>query len=461
MANSPKRNPLSLGRKIELGFGLLALVSLIYLFAIHWSLGVLGTIGWGIAYGILLLILLGLSKIGVFVVAVPEGRIVVVVKNGKFSHALMSFSGYHLNDPKSVHYQVACSSPDDPNTLIPCDDWDVVPDVVGVNYDNRCLTFRIINVHFVGIPPVYEVYRYPFTWNEIRLNKLTGEEEVFTRDEMTPYFFVSDVNYPIVLKEVEDVDGVPINGIAMLTVSVRNPKKAAFSGEDWLTRLTSAVTSVARNYFGRRAYKQLLSENEHEHDDRFSGPVICLNTRLPDERILSEGMPSKEPRGMMGRYGVYTRNAELQGIDPHPELRAATLEKYTAERKAEATRVTADATAYKITTEGKAEADVIRQTADARAYEQVTTGFAETKTFLMKIEAMRRNPEAAKFVLYMDALVAATQGPGTHTIWANAATISKDIFSAVPGAADFLKEAGLSVEDIANFVKANSKKESA
>lgn len=337
-----------------------------------------------------------LGEENILVTTVKEGTAKAIMRGKSFERFIMAFAGYHLNDPTKSWYK--------PNFP----DWEVLYHGKGNRhgftytqddfYDDRSFILKHLGLYRVGWPWANNVYVYAFEWNETYTDS-EGKEKVLPRAEATDFIFVTDFTYAIVTQEAETRDLLPTDERTLVTVAVRNPYRALFSGEDWMRRITAVINRHVRNFVGSKTYEELIS-----HDDAnaatasdwtdFSAPIIALNTKLPDDDVANP------PNGLQGRYGVEIRTADLQNLDlsgdgkkSHQE--AATTA-YVARQQAAAKR-----------TIGQADADVIEM-----------KGAGEASALSKRLKVLETHGENGKLLAQLDAMRDAG-GAGARVIWAN------------------------------------------
>lgn len=369
-----------------------------------------------------------LAEQDIFFTTCKEGTIKTIVKGATADHFIMSFAGYHLNDPRMDFHRVT----DREGKVL--QQWEVIyhgahkqllPDeqqkmteeelakTKDDYYDNRPEFLKRLGLYWVGLPWRKSVYVYPFSWNETITRKLDGKEEIRPREEPTNFIYVADFTYAIKTDGAETRDRIPVDVLTFVTVAIRNPYRALFSGEDWMQRVTSVVNRQVRNFVGSKGYDELIypmgtagngsskpdmREITAKWAEEFSQPIIRLTDFLPDENETS-----KPPYGLSQRYGVTIRTADLQTIEiagdekTRDALQEAATRIYTAQKEADATIL-----------DGAAKADVIEK-----------TGEKEAKALATRLEVIREHGEAGQQLAQLDAMTAAAKGPGTTIIWAN------------------------------------------
>lgn len=350
-----------------------------------------------------------------------EGTIKIVVKSGSFDHPIMSFAGYHLNDPRAANYYKKEFKGVERTVLLP--DWQVLYHGVGNKrgfentgddyYDDRYQLLKNLGLYWVGWPWSHSVYVYAFEWNETVTQKDTGEEKILPRAEPADFVYVKDFVYAIKTSGAETRDRLPVDILMLVTVAVRNPYRALFSGEDWLQRVTAEINRYVRTFVGSHYYQNLISpeqssateddENKETDADKikkywkqFSNPIITLNELLPDDD------KDTSPRGLKDRYGIEIRGVALQTMDlsGSPEAKKkhqeATLKRYVAQQEAEAIKLTAEANGEAIRIKGAKEAEALTA----------------------RLEVIKKYEEAGMTLAGYDAIRESSQGSGNTIIWA-------------------------------------------
>lgn len=371
-----------------------------------------------------------LAEQDVFFTKCNEGTIKAIMKGATADHFIMSFAGYHLNDPRKLH----CYSVTDSKGEV-LQQWEVVyhgahtkrlplgeqqkmteEELAATTkddyYDDRPKFLKRLGLYWVGLPWRKSVYVYPFSWNETITRKSDGKEEIRPREEPTNFIYVADFTYAIKTDGAETRDRLSVDVLTFVTVAIRNPYRALFSGQDWMQRVTSVVNRQVRNFVGSKGYDELIyplgpaGNGSSKPDMRtitkrwseeFSRPIIDLTHFLPDEEETEA-----PPHGLLQLYGVKIRTADLQTIEiaggeTRTKLQEAATLTYTAQKKADARIL-----------EGAAEADVIEK-----------IGKKEAAALTARLEVITQNGEAGRQLAQLDTMKEAAKGPGTTIIWAN------------------------------------------
>ena len=343
-----------------------------------------------------------LAEENVLFTTVKEGTAKAIVRGKTFDHFIMSFAGYHLNDPTKSWYQsekgqwnVLNHREGNPHGFV--DD-----ETLDSHYDDRPWVLKHLGLYWIGWPWANDVYVYQFEWNETLTDKQTGEEKIFPRAEPTDFIYVTDFTYAIKTVGAETKDRLPTDELTLVTVAIRNPYRALFSGEDWMRRITSSINRHVRSFVGNQDFQELITGEKKSSEEKaaekedstdFSGPIIDLNKKLPDD--------TDPPFGLQDRYGVVIRTADLQSIelsgDAKKQDQEATTRAYVAEQQAKAILVT-----------GQAEADVIKKKGDT-----------EAEALQARLAVIREHGEAGIALAGYDAIQESSKGPGNTIIWAN------------------------------------------
>jgi hypothetical protein len=357
-----------------------------------------------------------LAKENILFTTVKEGTVKAIMRGDSFDHFIMSFRGYHLNDPKKPGHKNEFVDVDD-GKVKKLPDWEIIYHGVGNKkgfvktdddfYDDRHKLLKKLGLYWVGWPWANSVYVYGFEWNETYTKE--GKEKVLPRAEATDFIYAADFTYAIMTEGAETKDRLPTDELTLVTVAIRNPYRALFSGEDWIRRITAAINRYVRNFVGNKGYDELISITKGTGKkalkawaEEFSQPIINLSNFLADETD-----DSSPPTGLKGKYGVEIRTADLQTVElsGSPEEKAkhqtAAARVYTAKQEAEATFLAGEAQGKVIKIKGDKEAEALE--ARLAVIEKHPSG-----EMLAQLDAMR---EAG--------------GAGARVIWANSPFIPK------------------------------------
>lgn len=338
-----------------------------------------------------------LGEANLFFTTVGEGKVKTIMRGKALERFIMTFAGYHLNDPSKPWYrpihpdwEVLYHGKDNPNGFTGVETKDE-------HYDDRLLPFEKLGLHWIGWPWAHSIYVYAFEWNETKTGK-SGKEEILPRAEASDFIYVADFTYAIKTDSAETKDRLPTDELTLVTLAIRNPYRALFSGEDWIRRVTAAVNRLVRDFVGQHDFKPLISSPLTD----FSSKIVDLSRKLPDDKE-KEGSPGvlEEPHGLKQRYGVEVRTADLQTIELSggaQELsQKATLRQYVADQEALAKKA-----------EGQAEADVI-----------LMKGTKEAAALAARLAVIKDYGDAGITLAGYDAIQESSKGPGNTIIWAN------------------------------------------
>jgi len=350
----------------------------------------------------------------ILVTKVPEGRAKFVMRGEEFSHLLLHREGYHVNDPNKPWYRE-----DKPQWDMLSNTWDDFPrhrrgskQELDRMYDDRFFLLRMVGLYWVGLYPFKSIYRYEFTWNEVRISESTGEEELVTRREWTDHVRVVDYTYAMRLKEAETRNNIPLDVDYATTAEMVNPVKAIFAVDDWMTRVSASTNRVTRNFIGRFEYDELVSETNQEEgsakreEENFSKPQRHLTSKLPDD----DPDAAEDQRGLYGHYGIVIKAADLMSISitegpMREKFLEATTQKYTA-----------DQGAYEVEVMGKAKAaaDLAEGTAAAKVI--TLKGEAQANALKARLEVLSTSGRLGELLIQVDAMAA--DQSGKTVIWA-------------------------------------------
>ena len=393
-----------------------------------------------------------LSKTDTVFTRVPEGTVKAIMRGASFERLVMSFKGYHLNDPGESWYDQS----------IPA--WEVLSH--GQNedtkYDSRPAFMRQAGVYFVGFLPSFtSVKRYQFSWTEPKLDLKTNKQISWSRDEETDFIYVSNFPYIMNLSGAECADGIPLDVKFQVVLRVTNPYKALFDTENWHETVVGEILRLGRDFVGSRTYKELLSETPKGKTDNtgttvddgesFSCKIVKLTNELPDDRSDAD----THEKGLSGNYGVTVVTVNVEEVEISGENKAqyqqTTLKAYTAEQDAIAIERAADAAAYSTRVQANADADakLLKSKAKARATLQI--GIAESMVLTRRLRALDQFKDLGKLVAQVDAMKA--DGPGKTIIWANSPFIQSH-----QGLAGLLSACNIqSADDLKRFIDENLK----
>jgi len=326
-----------------------------------------------------------LAKSNLFFTTVKEGTAKAIMRGKSFERFIMSFAGYHLNDP---------SKKSTPSYCVEIPDWQVeyhgkentkgYAEENDARYDERQgwhgEVLKHFGVYWIGWPWSHNIWVYAFEWNETMAGE-DGKEVLKIRPEATDFIYVADFTYAIKTDGAETKDRLPTDELTLVTVAVRNPYRALFSGEDWIRRVTSAVNRRVKEYVGGMDFSKLITEDT----SKLSAQIVLLSECLPGESKKTD-----PPRGLKARYGVVIRTADLQTIELSGDIKKENQEQTAKEYAA------------------RQEAKTI-----------VLKGEAESEALAKRLAVIKEHGEVGIMLAGFDAIQQASKGPGNTIIWAN------------------------------------------
>jgi len=110
-------------------------------------------------------------------------------------------------------------------------------------------------VHRFGGPlqRIRRVHAYSFFWGGMNEegNRIFGEEKILD------YVPLEDRVYSVQVEECVDADGFPMVVEALFTMRVKNPQKATFRTDDWVSTAISRMTPSVRGFVGGKTEEEL------------------------------------------------------------------------------------------------------------------------------------------------------------------------------------------------------------
>lgn len=237
---------------------------------------------------------------------------------------------------------------------------------------NAWCPFRFIGLYGPMIPFITSIHEYPFVWNsaikETDKQKLANdiarenEEGKKQRGEIghplrfkIRYHRTEIVNslyyiyvYPILAMDVELNDGSKVDILIWVTATIDHVLRPVFDlNGEWFTQIESAVIGQISNWAKGFDYDLFEDANKKELEEQVK---IFLSSMKEDTGVIFERV----------HYAEYDLS-----FDPDGLIEAAQQKKRIAEAGAEALKIGADAQAYKITTEGEAEAKILQKKFEA------------------------------------------------------------------------------------------------
>lgn len=328
-----------------------------------------------------------------------EGQGAIITKNGQFVRPIMSFQGFHFNEPGTDWF--------DPNIR----EWEIIrddPTKPKGYYDRRLWMQSEFGLHWLGLPGMREVFDYEFEWSEKFRTHENGDVSRVIRHERTRIFFVAGFPYIIMEEEAKTADNYPVKLVYMVALRIVNPKVALFETVDWLKQAEGFINRVGRSFAGEFTYNELRSETDEtdaakRRRENFSLRVKKLNTLLLDEQDAGFCPAPNSLTGMIGHIGVAVDSAELLKVvlsgpnaQAHEQI---TLRETIAKADARAKVLTADADAYSA---------VMAKGAEAKGIQAI--GKAQAEATNLQLEALSKHPELAGPLLQHTAIKPTDKG---------------------------------------------------
>lgn len=190
---------------------------------------------------------------------------------------------------------------------------------------------------WIGIPGIYSVHEYKFTWARIKPQE-KETEQIKRTTESIKHIFVKDYVYLAEIKGAETASLVPLDVSFLVTTRVINPYKALFRVHDWVNAVISRIEAYFRQFVSGTEYEGLIAKKQ---------------------QMGEEIMKALEETGMLGDtgkflvdYGIKVKSIEMRDIEPVGENKKIIQEAATKEwvAKKQKTQVTtlADAEAQRI-----------------------------------------------------------------------------------------------------------------
>lgn len=234
--------------------------------------------------------------------------------------AIMKFNGFH----KIVMQYENCGLDDEWNIILCSPEKPKRRTLLG-------------GLKWIGIPGIYSVHEYKFTWARIKSQK-EEKEQIERTTENIKHIFVKDYVYLGEVKGAETKSLVPLDITFLITIRVVNPYKALFRIHDWVNAVISRIEAYFRQFVSQTEYETLIEQKQQ------MGGQIML---------------ALEETGMIGDigkflvdYGVKVKNIEMRDIDPVGEnkkiIQEAATKEWVAKKQKTQVATLADAEVQRI-----------------------------------------------------------------------------------------------------------------
>jgi len=319
-----------------------------------------------------------------------------VVRGGQFHKLLIAWKGHT--------YEIYKTGPKEKEE----ENWEIV--------EGSGLYHLIGGFRFYGIWPIDKIHGYPFEWTHLHEG---GEVKKHKKEtiksiplSIDPYVIQCDIGGT---DAIEDIDGIPMAIKLILPVRITNPYIAIFIVSRWWPLVGGIAKAVLKEFVGRFRYKEDLINMRAGEDIRVKqkdkglsekhmvDPGIDLTDVLWDDikkmakelgvtKTVGEG--AEEEIRLYG-VAIVRLGFRILSIDPHPDLRAATTQKYVAEKNAEVTVINAQAKAEAATSLADQQATqsmglVIRMLSQAtgRKFEEIQKKIRENESLQCEVFAL-------------------------------------------------------------------------
>lgn len=236
-----------------------------------------------------------LAKNYILFTFVEEGTAKTIMKFDGFDRVIMQYENCSLND-----------------------EWNVCL----YNTEPKKKKRLLGGLHWIGIPGIYSVYRYRFSWATLKSQKKEAEQ-IERRSEIIRHIFVKDYVYLGEIKGAETKSLVPLDIDFLVTTRVVNPYKALFRVHDWVNVIISRTEAYFRQFVSQTEYEELIAKKQE---------------------MGEEIMKALEETGMLGNngkflidYGIKVKNIEMRDIEPMGEnkqvIQEAATKRWVAEKQ--------------------------------------------------------------------------------------------------------------------------------
>jgi len=178
---------------------------------------------------------------------VHEATAKAVMRGGQFDHFVIAWEG------KSI-----CNNPGE-YVVIEDGERKTKELELGDVYNSPTPSRALLGGYrYIGIPPLNSIYKYDFKWRGVDVHGTPQEERRKTLD----YILLKRDVYFIEVKAAiagKGKDWVPIDVGCLVTVSITNPYKALFLGQNWLTALTNLIVPQVGDFISVESYETLTT----------------------------------------------------------------------------------------------------------------------------------------------------------------------------------------------------------
>lgn len=250
-----------------------------------------------------------------------------------------------------------------------------------INYNGKGSNgggIRIAGRHGLLIPFVHFIDEQMQKWEVWNTEKNISE----FRDEPTKYLLLSDTNYPVTIKQLEDRENFPVDTVIGIILRPDNAYKIKFGITKWPEVYSDIVTNITTIVFSKFTFDELKGEMGND-GGRFATAF------LKEVRDMEE-IHKKSFEELTGHSIVKVAIRKLDPDDTRKENREALSKKAIAELNATATIVDAKAKkdaailiaegdAKSITLKGKAENSILGKRYEVKAQNELTANVARSE----------------------------------------------------------------------------------
>ena len=264
---------------------------------------------------IFIAIVYGLAKIDLIFTIVEEGTAKGVYRFEKLSRIVMSYTDRCMNKSGDV-----------------VEEKDALKNIFG-------------GLKILGVPFVHSLRKKKFRWTSWVQTK--EGEKIVERPKSTEkeidYVFVKDDQYFLFVENAETLEMIPVDFSLLLSIRIKNIKKALTRTDDWLETAQNRVSASTREFSSQQSFHRVYNTVELGATSKtdIKKTVEALNMFLKDTLTI-----------ILETYGVDVFNVEILNIDPSGEVaktvREKSLQEYSALRDKEKVLIDSDAEAQRL-----------------------------------------------------------------------------------------------------------------
>lgn len=227
---------------------------------------------------------------------------------------------------------------------------------------------------FYGLWPIRDINTWQFQWSDIS----PGGEVVHHDKRLVDYLMVKLATYYQMMKKAESADLVPLIIEVILSIYIKNPYKARFKIQNWLSSTFERTLPLVRDAVSQENYEDLQKRKDSTKE---------LGDTIYQSPAIQKGIAELEKD-----MGTYLAAIGIKDLNPTEEYRKETLRAYEAKRAAEAKIITATADAQAMVLRAGGEAEAIKTRNEA------IQKFGDLGKFLELIQASKEPGDMAKII---------------------------------------------------------------